>query len=193
MRKHIVAPAIALLLTAALGAGPAKGPPECVLAARWVQAHSNALPTTLGEISTLPMAYRRAIQAALPPEARVALWREQLEPWAAPGSGLNDRQRAAVREVIERLPALHSAATGRAEARALSARVLPLFEPALGARIFAQLGPAPAAAKGFIVCGCSRNSSADCPGGSCEFASCHPLASGCGFGGAEPCDGLCVF
>jgi hypothetical protein len=46
--------------------------------ARWVEANAHALPTTLADISSYPVTYRKAIFASLPPDTRRSLWQEQL-------------------------------------------------------------------------------------------------------------------
>lgn len=192
MKMRMIIPGMALLFLAGTGAGSLPEPPECVEAAAWVRAHADALPATLAALSEFTPVYRRTILDALPVETRVSLWREHLEGFLAPQAGLDDRQRAGVREVIERLPALHTPGSGAAEARALGARVVPLFPPEAASRIFTEIGPAPAE-RDRTHCYCSMASSVECPGGECVSASCRPLATGCGVGGAEPCDGFCLF
>ncbi len=52
--------------------------PECELAKEWVEAHHDALPTTLVALSEHSMIYRRAIYQALDVEARISLWQEHV-------------------------------------------------------------------------------------------------------------------
>lgn len=52
--------------------------PECELAAEWVDANADALPTTLEEFGEHSIAFRRAIYGALDVEARISLWEENL-------------------------------------------------------------------------------------------------------------------
>jgi hypothetical protein len=196
MRKRLLGTLTAVLLTATLGsAAPITDPPECVLAEQWVRAHADDLPTTLAAISRHSPAYRRAIHNALPRETRVALWREHMGSFLAPESGLNEPQRAAVREVIARLPALHTADSDPAERRALKARLATLFPRELSARVFSQLGPAPVAAKGTNarpLCNCSDGS--ECGGvGTCTNSLCTFTQWGCGIGGSDGCFGVCRY
>jgi len=198
MRKRLLATAAAVLLTATLGsAAPITEPPECVLAGRWVRAHADDLPTTLAAVSRFSPTYRRAIHNALPREARVSLWREHLESFLVPGSGLSEVQRAAVRDVIARLPALHAESADPAEREALTARLTTLFPRDLGARVFTKLGP-PAAARAANarpLCDCDpfverKNSFSECDG-TCTTSLCSTTPTGCGLAGTGPCHGFC--
>lgn len=196
MRKRILAPVLAAMLTVTLGsAGPSTEPPECVLAERWVQANADRLPTTMAEMSRFSMTYRRVIQNALPRETRAALWREHMESFLAPESGLNDAQRAAVREVIARLPALHAEGADPAERRALAKRMKTIFPRELGAQIFNRLGAPPADATSAAarpLCDCSFDDSFDeCSGGTCTTNLCSFTNWGCGISGSDGCYGVC--
>lgn len=78
MKKGWIASAVVLAgvaVSASMTAPPvqAEPKPECELAAEWVAAHRDQLPATLREISEFPVAYRRAIAAALPVEAQMGL------------------------------------------------------------------------------------------------------------------------
>jgi hypothetical protein len=189
----------AVLLTATLGsAAPITEPPECVLAEQWVRAHADDLPTTLAGLSGFSMTYRRAIHNALPRETRASLWREHMESFLAPDAGLNDAQRAAVREVIARLPAFHAADSDPAERRAMARRLTTLFPRELSTRIFATLGEPPATAEGTAalpLCNCSglefEEGLSECGSGTCTFNRCSFTSSGCGAFGTEPCHGVC--
>lgn len=196
MRKRLLAPLTAVLLTAALGsAAPITEPPECVLAEQWVRAHADELPTTLAGISRFSPTYRRAIHNALPREARVSLWREHMESFLAPEHGLNAEQRAAVREVVAKLPALHAANADPAERRALTERLVAIFPRELGARIFTKLGPpATASEAARPLCNCdpfalAKSSFAECT--NCTTDLCSFTSQGCGLSGVEPCHGFC--
>jgi len=195
MRKRLLAPAAAVLLTATLGsAAAAPEPPECVVAARWVQAHRGALPTTLGEFSRYSILYRRAIYDVLPPATREALWREHLEGFLRPGQPFNEAQRAAIREAITQLPAYTGAVKPeRASADALTAHWLTLFDRQTMKRVFGTLGPMPAPAASNArqpLCDCE--SDWDCGGGTCGFTRCS-FATGCGPFWDYLCTGFCKF
>ncbi len=200
MRKRLLGTLAAVLLTATLGsAAPITEPPECVLAEQWVRAHADDLPTTLAGISRFSPTYRRAIHNALPRETRVALWREHMASFLAPESGLDEGQRAALREVIARLPALHAEGADPAERRALVAYLKPIFPRALGTRIFVTLGEPPATPPGTAalpLCNCTGlgedEGYPECTGGGkCTFNLCSFTNSGCGFSGLDGCYGVC--
>lgn len=194
MRKRILAPLAAVLLTATLGsAAPAGEPPECVVAARWVAAHRAELPTTLGQISRYPILYRRAIYDVLPPATRQALWREHLQGFLAPGQPLNEAQRAAVRESIERLPAFTAAHPDRAVTDPWRDHLKTLFDVPTYRRVFGTLGPQPApvrqAAAKRPECDCE--SDYDCGGfGTCTYSPCS-FTTGCGPFWSYLCTGVC--
>ncbi|HET7464648.1 MAG TPA: bacteriocin fulvocin C-related protein [Longimicrobium sp.] len=194
MRKRILAPFAAVLLTATLGsAAPAGDPPECVVAARWVRAHRGELPTTLGQFSRYSLAYRRAIYDVLPPATRRALWHEQLEGFLAPGQPFSDTQRAAIRDAIARFPALIGPGRDRAAAARLRDHLRTLFDQPTYKRVFVVLGPTPAqepagAAAKRPLCDCASQD--DCPGTSCAFILCSSQ-TGCGLGGEDTCTGVC--
>jgi hypothetical protein len=196
MRKRLLGTLTAVLLTATLGsAAPITEPPECVLAEQWVRAHADALPTTLAGLSGFSTTYRRAIHNALPRETRVSLWREHMGSFLAPESELNDEQRAAVREVIARLPALHAEGADPAERHALMAHLKTIFPRELGARIFNRLGAPTTAAKGANAvpgCNCTFDETFDeCRGGTCTNNVCVLTSSGCGLSGLDGCYGVC--
>ena len=79
--------------------------PECVVARRWVSEHAAALPSTLTAFSQHASAYRRAIFAALPKEAQLRLWQEQLTYFAT-SPELTSSQREFLTLALERLPAV---------------------------------------------------------------------------------------
>ena len=58
-------------------------------------------------------------------EVRARLWREHLDGFARPGSPLSDAQRAAVREVIARLPELLDPRTDLAVVEEVQRRFAP--------------------------------------------------------------------
>lgn len=199
MRKRVLAPVFAVLLTATLGtAAPIGDPPECVVALRWAEAHRGELPTTLREYSRYPEVYRKAMYQVLSPAARQALWREQYEGYLRPGQPLNDAQRSAVREVITKLPALTAATPDRAEAERLRTRFAPLFDRELFKAVFYRLGPADAAPQTAQAQGrrplCDCESDLDCEsvgyGYVCKYSLCT-FAAGCGFNGSTYCARVC--
>lgn len=200
MRKRILAPAFAVMLTATLGtAAPIGDPPECVVALRWAEAHRGELPTTLREYSRYPEVYRKAMYQVLSPAARQALWREQYEGYLRPGQPLNDAQRNAVREVLAKLPALTAATPDRAEAQRLRTRFAPLFDRELFRAVFYRLGPADAAPQTQTqgrppVCNCGTDLDCGADSGSgyvcLDYFVCT-FTTGCGFNGSTYCTGIC--
>jgi hypothetical protein len=193
MRKRILAPVFAVLLTATVGgASPRPEPPACAQAVAWVRAHHDALPTTLAGLSHYSTLYRRAIYDALPPGTREARWREHLEGFLAPGQPLSDKQKDAVRGVIAQLPRLTARTPDRALARRLRTELSAEFERPLLRKVFFILGPEgvrphPGDAR-LPQCDCDTDG--DCFGGTCQPLRCS-LTTGCGVTGAEWCTGVC--
>jgi len=192
MRKRLLAPAAAVLLTATLGsAAAAPEPPECVVAARWVQVHRGSLPTTLGEFSRYSILYRRAIYDVLPPATREAMWREHLEGFLRSGQPFNEPQRAAIREAIAQLPAYIGAKPEKASAEALRVHWRTVFDPPTIKRVFGTLGPVPprdAAKARQPECNCE--SDWDCGESTCRFTRCS-FTTGCGPFWDHLCTGFC--
>ncbi|HET7464649.1 MAG TPA: bacteriocin fulvocin C-related protein [Longimicrobium sp.] len=193
MRKRILLPAGAVLLTAMLGtAAPRHEPPACVVAARWVRAHHDRLPTTLAEYARYDQVHRRAIYDALPPATRQAMWRQHLDGYLRPGSPLTEPQKAAVRDAMTYLPVLTVNNPDRAVARGLRDRLSTQFDRALLRRVFFKLGPAPAApadAGKRPLCDCDTDG--DCSSGTvCKPLLCS-FTTGCGIFGSDTCTGVC--
>lgn len=195
MRKRILAPVLAVLLTTTLGsAAPKPEPPECAVAAAWVRAHPTELPTTLAGLAKHTKLYRRAIYDALPPATREAMWREQLEGYLRPGSPLTETQKASVRRVITQLPALTAAHPNRALSRSLRAQLSTQFDRPLLREVFITLGPTPVPAEPAAnarrpLCDCADDG--ECFAGStCKPVICS-FNTGCGVGGADTCWGVC--
>ncbi len=93
---------IGLTVATAAATWPAKTPSaagEFAAAEAWVAAHRNALPATLAQLAALPQEHRNLIVSELDPEARRAVWREQLEAYALPDSQLSPVQRQMVRDL----------------------------------------------------------------------------------------------
>jgi hypothetical protein len=194
MRKRIIAPAFAVLLTATLSsAAPRPEPPACAVATAWARAHRSELPTTLAGLSRHTKLYRRAIYEVLPPATREAMWREQLEGYLRPGTPLTQTQQAAVRQVITQLPALTAVHPDRALEHRLRTQLSTQFERPLLRQMFLTLGPTstePATgANAKPLCDCEGDG--DCgEGTTCRFVNCS-FTSGCGVGGGGFCVGVC--
>jgi len=197
MRKRIIAPVLAVLITCTLGsASPRPDPPECVQASAWVRAHHDQLPTTLAELSRHSTLYRRAIYDALPPATRQAMWTEQLEGYLRPGSPLTEPQKVAVRQVIAQLPALTAVHPDRAVGLRLKAQLSAQFERRLLRQVFVRLG-GPVPEQPAVGRANTRRPLCDCADdGECALGeTCKPIlcsfTSGCGVGGWETCWGVC--
>ena len=109
----------------------------------WVETHRDSLPQTLEELSRYPIAYRRVIQGAVPPDVRLGYWRDHLESFLQAPSALSEEQQAFIRDVLGQLHDIFVAEDvgGRARAKDFESRVLPLFSREQAYRIFALLGP----------------------------------------------------
>jgi hypothetical protein len=115
--------------------------PEAIQA--WVSRHAHDLPRTLAELSRFPIPFRKAIVAALPAEAQVALWREHLAGFLGPEAGLTADQQTLVRDALADLPRIFgvSREDGRARAQQFEERMRALITPAQARAIFGTLGP----------------------------------------------------
>src|SRR4051812_3875270 len=64
----------------------------------WVEAHRDQLPTTLAELATYPVAFRRVIINCVSVETRTQLWQEHLRSFLAPSAGLTPEQATFIEE-----------------------------------------------------------------------------------------------
>jgi len=111
----------------------------------WVEQHRDELPTTLTELSTYPIAFRRVIVNYVSAEQRTAFWQDHLRSFLAPPSGLTAAQQAFVVETIPVLKdvfASESLEAMRAKFRTLDEQVRVLFTREQGAAMFGMVGPA---------------------------------------------------
>jgi hypothetical protein len=83
----------------------------------WVEAHREALPTTVAELAMLPVAFRRVIVNFVPHEQRTRFWREHLESFLGPESALTAEQRTFVEGTISALPDVFGNALPEAQKR----------------------------------------------------------------------------
>ena len=109
----------------------------------WIAAHRDELPRTLAELTRYPMAYRRAIFGASPPDVRAGFWRDHWAGFLGPDSPLTPEQQAFLREAEAALPELMAADREAAQthARAFEARMLGVFSREEAVAIFGTLGP----------------------------------------------------
>ena len=109
----------------------------------WIDAHRDALPSTLSELSAFPMMVRRAIARALPATQRVAVWREHLEMVCSVSRSGSPEQRALIADIVEQLPHLVGDDLAQAEAtfRPFEPRLLALLTREEAVEALATLGP----------------------------------------------------
>jgi hypothetical protein len=109
----------------------------------WVDAHRDALPTTLAELSKFPIAFRKVIVDRVSPEARTALWREHLASFIGPGTTLTLEQQELVRDASDQLEAMFSGSREAFEdaAKSLEDRMRQLLSRQQAAEMFGMVGP----------------------------------------------------
>jgi hypothetical protein len=109
----------------------------------WVARHRDHLPTTLEELSLLPIPFRKVIVRAVSPGVRVAMWRTHLATFLGPEHQWTATQRAVLEEAIAAMPALvgDEPEGGQARVRAIEERLRRVFTPSEGSAMFATLGP----------------------------------------------------
>ena len=224
--KPLIRFALALLLfTATVSAlplvlGSSTDVLECVEAAAWVNDNISDLPTTLDELSSFPVTYRKAIQMDLEPAVRADLWRDHVQSYLSQHPELNQEQAAILREAIRLItPGLYE--VSESDILYGVKVVLPLlpikdhakatFDPVQYSAIFTTLGPAAptyftlSAAKIWLTRSLGNLITSvhaiDCPegwdecgcnssGSCCNGEQC--VAVPCGFFGTTVCDGcLC--
>lgn len=134
---------IATLAGLSLGLVAAAAPrplSDCAIAQSWAADNSAELPTTLAEMSALPVSYRRAAFRLLPKTTKISLFREHLEGFATPTSNLTERQKEFVREVAAELE-VHFDANYSGPDSPLDLRIRELFDVRTAREVFASLGP----------------------------------------------------
>lgn len=109
----------------------------------WVDAHSDALPQTLAELSQFPVAFRKVIVNRVSPERRTAFWQEHLATFIGPDSTLTPEQQDLVRDASDQLPRLFSGSRDEFEdgAKALEDRMRQLLSRRQAAEMFGMVGP----------------------------------------------------
>ena len=111
---------------------------------QWVEGHRDTLPSTLKELSLLPIPFRKIIVRAVSPKVRISLWRAHLATFLAPGHEWTAEQRSVLKDAMDAMPMLvgddpHSS---RASVRALEERLRQIFTPSECFAMFGTLGPA---------------------------------------------------
>jgi hypothetical protein len=109
----------------------------------WVDAHKHELPTTLAELSRLPIPFRKVIVNSVSPERRTAFWREHLDNFLAEGASLSAAQRELVTDAIAELPAIFGGTRveGQEHMRALEVRMRELLSQEQAIAMFGTVGP----------------------------------------------------
>ncbi len=174
--------------------------PECVLAERWVEAHREALPTTLVAFSEHSMIYRRAIYRALDVEARISLWQEHVAA-VADQVTLPD-QRLFLQRAIPELGRYISENSSESGLEAFGEEAISVLGKDLARDAFWVLGSAPTLEEGdpqLPDCSCRVGwPFFNCVEGSdCRsrkwiiFDVCRDIDTGCGLFHEQACNGLC--
>jgi hypothetical protein len=109
----------------------------------WVEQHRDALPTTLAELSTFPVPFRKVIVNSVGSEQRTRFWEEHLRTFLEPHAGLTAEQRAFVAEAIPLLAGIFGSQLAEAQAkmRPLEAHMASVFTRQQCAAIFGMVGP----------------------------------------------------
>jgi len=109
----------------------------------WVEAHADALPRTLAELSAYPIPFRRVIVNRVSNERRTAFWCDHLRTFLGADSTLDDRQRAFVEEIVGRLPSIFSKplAELQTDLKALESRMPDLISREQAHAMFGVCGP----------------------------------------------------
>lgn len=203
------------LLVALIGVTFAHGKSEsmCKAADRWVNARvaAGTLPTTLPELATVEMPYRKAAFRQLPIAQKRALWRQQVTAFAQ-SRPLTPEQAAFVKDDLALIGRSYETQMSRAEYNALVARFLATFTDGKELIAFRHLGGPDvrrftlraaltriAPALGASNCECSMYGGglfvSDCPNDGnywyCKDDNCYGSWWGCGFQWMQACDGAC--
>ena len=174
--------------------------PECVLAERWVEAHREALPTTLVAFSEHSVVYRRAIYRALDVEARISLWQEHIA--AVADQVTLPEQRLFLQRAIPELDRYISETASESGLQAFGEEAISVLGKDLARDAFGVLGSAPTLEEGDAQlpdCSCRVGwPFFNCAEGSdCRsrkwiiFDVCRDLDTGCGLLWEQACNGLC--
>lgn len=183
--------------------------PVCRVAARWVEGHRNALPSTLTSLAMFDGVYRTAIYSALAPETRLLLWENHFD-LILQTRALTVAQRALIIEWRSHLPTLHQSGQLSVANRQLvsqfKARARFHFSPALEARVFHTAGLGrenelilssglPMGRVSLFPPSCTCHLGETQPCADCirpPANECAPTEQGCGWGGFDSCDGWCI-
>jgi len=107
----------------------------------WVEAHRHELPTTLAQLATFPIPFRKVIVNVASPDLRTALWREHLATFLGDSSALSPEQQAFVSETSEQIPTLLAAPAPNPTIMDWEARMAVPFSRHEASRMFGTVGP----------------------------------------------------
>lgn len=110
----------------------------------WVASHTETLPTSLVELATYPMDFRKVIASAVNPSTRLRFWSDHLKSFLTFPSDLGTAQQDLVRTVLMELQRLGDLdrAKNDDDFRDLTSRASSALTPELAHRVFGMLGPA---------------------------------------------------
>lgn len=166
-------------------------------AAEWVYLNRANLPSTLEEIETFDMVYRRAIYAVLPAGTREVLWNANLDRFVGRHPELIPTQIKFIRDVQSKLASFLSFSQEDERLQALTSRSREILGDRLALEAFARLGDPstptmPNDSEELTEeCECAEASdwclsiNIDCIFGECE------RTTGCGTLWMFVCDGMC--
>jgi len=164
----------------------------------WAKANKGAMPTTLTDLSRLPVAYRRVAYAEMTPDQRSRAWVEHLDSYAAQHPGLSREQRAVLAEAraLASNVSMFGPAVDDHKITAIGDRMKAAFGEQAGS-IVATLGPKDAEldtnTPAATACTCALasdycNNSTTCHQGMYNCVR----TGGCGTFYAYECDGPCA-
>ena len=136
---------VALLLLAVGSVAATKSLARCPtdIAFEWAVAHSDSLPTTLGQMRTFPEAYQRVIMTRLPAKTQMKIWREHFSEFYV-GTVLSASQKTLLRSIDDSLDSwlMHPSALRAAlrDSSAMGRLIKSTFGDTLGRQLFASLG-----------------------------------------------------
>lgn len=202
--------ALSLILfgSSSLSAAPNADGQDCASIQAWVQANEANLPTSYPGLSSLPIAYRKAVFNALPASVKSSLWQEHFRAYMAAHPDLTAEQIAIIHQVSALASpeffAAHTDMENRNKAgvshkkdlmrlMSLEAEAADLFSESELRALLANLGPAEGESPSTQGISCECNVSDDWCGGSydCYYATCDYQSSGCGTLWSKSCNGLC--
>ena len=172
-RQSLVTKALLAALALAFLVAPALAETPCEQAAKWVEAHRDALPQTLEDFVTVPEAFRGAAFMALPADERAELWSSHLEKFVADHPELAAEERAQIAALGDLFDS--EEAITKVEDVDLLRGVLAEFGPEVGDQ---QITVLPAR---LSICNCNPTYDNPCSG------FCIPTDVGCGPENVHPC------